>query len=68
MIKFILYLLSISNIFLILFNNPSSTNVSNFSTQSKFLAFSSNQVAIQKIIFINIILFIIFNIICLFYL
>nr|YP_009392912.1 preprotein-translocase subunit g [Caloglossa intermedia]ARW61474.1 preprotein-translocase subunit g [Caloglossa intermedia] len=62
MIKFLLYLLSLFNIFLILFNNPASGNINNFGNQNRFLTFNSNQVFMQKIIFINVILFIAFNI------
>nr|YP_009392502.1 preprotein-translocase subunit g [Caloglossa monosticha]ARW61064.1 preprotein-translocase subunit g [Caloglossa monosticha] len=64
MIKLLLYFLSILSILLILFNNPSSSSVNNFSSQNKFLTFSSSQVYIQKIIFFCVILFIIFNVLC----
>lgn len=60
MIKFILYLLSILIIFLVLFNNPSGNN---FINQNKLLSFSSNQVFVQKVIFIAISIFLFLNII-----
>nr|QCI04696.1 Preprotein-translocase subunit g [Apoglossum ruscifolium] len=64
MIKLFWYIVSILTIFFILVNNPSSNNVNNFINQNKFFTFSSNQLLIQRLIFFNIILFIVFTILC----
>nr|YP_009399126.1 preprotein-translocase subunit g [Taenioma perpusillum]ARW68523.1 preprotein-translocase subunit g [Taenioma perpusillum] len=55
MIKLIWYFFSISLISLVLINNPNSSNTI---SQNKIFTFNSNQLFIQKIIFINVILFI----------
>lgn len=63
MIKLFLYLLSVLIIFLILFNNPTGNNFNSFINQNKLLSFSSNQVFVQKVIFIAISIFLFLNII-----
>nr|YP_009392706.1 preprotein-translocase subunit g [Bostrychia tenella]ARW61268.1 preprotein-translocase subunit g [Bostrychia tenella] len=62
MINFLWYIFILLLIFFILINNPSSINLSNFSTQTKVMNFSSNQFLIQKFIVFSILMFFILTI------
>nr|YP_009391463.1 preprotein-translocase subunit g [Platysiphonia delicata]ARW59607.1 preprotein-translocase subunit g [Platysiphonia delicata] len=62
--KLLWYFVVMVNILLILFNSPNGNNGYLIGSQSKFFNLSSNQILVQKIIFVIILIFIIVTTIC----
>jgi len=64
MIKLIWYFLSTSLIILVLTNSPTNSNIV---SQNRIFIFNSNQLFVQKVIFTNVIFFIICTVLYSFY-
>lgn len=67
MLKLFFYIVSLVIIVLILTNSPSNNNINNFMSQNKLLNFNTNQLALQKIIGANIVIFFILTIVIVIY-